>query len=794
MLKRVAGESRHLVDIREVIDDARGLFIVMEYVDGPSLEQALAQLNEPMDQRQALRLMMQIANALDAIHRAGVIHRDLKPSNVLLTSDGEVKVCDFGLATLEAEQEAMQLGSARYMAPELFTDEPVDVRADIYSLGMIAYEMLAGRPAFEQAFRTILRDQRHQALRWMKWHTNSRAAAPPLHEINENVPEILSELVARLMAKDRDARIPSADVAVDAVRRHFMGKAAKAGIKKTGPQAPTTRPEGDPSVPSDQPTATLPSRGKAVPVLIGMSVFWVIVIAGLLWYFYVHKPAEAEQARRAQARQMYEEASDQLRDENWAGAKAGFTQLAERFGVQSELGRQSKARALVAEGRIAQNEADDLLAGGNFGGAQAAYEQARNLFREADDLGVLEPQNMQRLLREARNRAAFATEAAELDRLISEGEFAIARRKLRDLREVDLTKLEREKLGDLSNRLEGQENQLEIEAIARRADQLIADGKLDEALAALTEGLQQFAAATRLRHRKREVEQEINYQTSLKTGKAAEEAGDLDRAITAYSRANRIRPAELIQKRINRLKGEQEYQAGLRLLEQGRFGEAADRFTAALGFNPEHAAAKSRLEEMKVADQADSFIQAADRAFSAGDFQTAIKQYENAGELAGMSLVSDKLDRARLRYGTQQAQEAMARWDLETARQALDEAMRISPDDPLVNRLSEDLALRQQYQQYLAVGDEAREESRFGDAIAEYRKARDLIKGTDIDPEEVDRRLADTEYDSLIARARSAMQVQQWDIAKAFLITAGRKRDTEEVRKLLAEVDAHAQE
>src|SRR5690606_35571354 len=112
----------------------------------------------PMDERQALGIIGGTALALDTIHKQNIIHRDLKPSNILLPGEGGLKICDFGLATLMEDQEALDVGSVRYMAPELFGDEKADQRADIYALGLVAYEMLAGRDKFADVFKIVLRD------------------------------------------------------------------------------------------------------------------------------------------------------------------------------------------------------------------------------------------------------------------------------------------------------------------------------------------------------------------------------------------------------------------------------------------------------------------------------------------------------------------------------------------------------------------------------------------------------------------------------------------------------------
>ncbi|MEO1237495.1 MAG: serine/threonine-protein kinase, partial [Planctomycetota bacterium] len=222
--KRVSTtQPKHLIQFIDAVDDPRGLMLVSEYYPSTSLEDLLDRQRAPLDERQALGIVAATALGLRAIHDAGVVHRDLKPSNILLGEDGGLKICDFGLAALIESQDSLSLGSVRYMAPELLRSETADGRADVYSLGVIAYEMLAGRPNFDAAFRNVLRDQRNQAMRWMKWHTNARVAAPLLDEFLPDLPPHLTQLVARMMDKDVARRVGRADDVVEAIRRHFTG-------------------------------------------------------------------------------------------------------------------------------------------------------------------------------------------------------------------------------------------------------------------------------------------------------------------------------------------------------------------------------------------------------------------------------------------------------------------------------------------------------------------------------------------------------------------------------------------
>jgi serine/threonine-protein kinase len=131
-------------------------YLVMEFVDGCPIVSTERHEDLPIPPKKALALALQIAAALEAAHAKGIIHRDLKPANILLTSSGQVKLLDFGLAkqshdtaeTMSLTQAGTIMGSPAYMSPEQAEGRPADERSDIFSFGAVLYEVLAGRRAF----------------------------------------------------------------------------------------------------------------------------------------------------------------------------------------------------------------------------------------------------------------------------------------------------------------------------------------------------------------------------------------------------------------------------------------------------------------------------------------------------------------------------------------------------------------------------------------------------------------------------------------------------------------------
>jgi serine/threonine-protein kinase len=204
-------------------------YIVMEYIQGKELKDAFDD-GQSFSLKAVLQMMEELLQALDLAHEAGIIHRDVKPANVMVDAAGHVKLTDFGVARVtdpdadlgEATRAGAMIGTPAYMSPEQIQGQAIDRRSDIFSAGILFYQMLTGRKPFEgngwALARKIVQDD------------------PPWPSTVVQVPAALDAVVARALAKDAAQRYPTARAFAEALRRVAQGKSA-ADPEATVPQA-----------------------------------------------------------------------------------------------------------------------------------------------------------------------------------------------------------------------------------------------------------------------------------------------------------------------------------------------------------------------------------------------------------------------------------------------------------------------------------------------------------------------------------------------------------------------------
>jgi serine/threonine-protein kinase len=200
---RAAGALNHpnIVTVYDAGKAGDVVYMAMEYIQGVELRSLLVE-GQPMGVAQAVSIAAQVAEGLGYAHAQGVVHRDIKPANIMVVSDGPVKITDFGIARMRASadltQTGVMLGSPKYMSPEQVIGKRADHRSDIFSLGVIVYEMLTGAAPFSGENVTALM---YQIVNF---------APPAPSSVNRHVPEMLDFVIAKMLAKSLEERYQDA--------------------------------------------------------------------------------------------------------------------------------------------------------------------------------------------------------------------------------------------------------------------------------------------------------------------------------------------------------------------------------------------------------------------------------------------------------------------------------------------------------------------------------------------------------------------------------------------------------
>jgi len=281
---QAAGRLSHpnIVAVYDYGETSDLAYIVMEFVDGTTLKHLLDR-QERFAIADTARIMQDVLSGLQFSHGRGVVHRDIKPANVILTSAGQAKIADFGIARIESSsmtQAGTVLGTPAYMSPEQFMGQVVDARTDIYSTGVLLYQLLTGERPFEGSMTAIM----HKVL---------NTDPPPPSQLAVTSPVPLDAVVRRAMSKRPEDRYPSAAAFGEAITAAL---AARPAAMPPEPEAEATlvsvpvRPSSAPAAAAVSPPQSAAKR-SGMPLVIAAAVAGIAVLATGGWFVLRPVPA-----------------------------------------------------------------------------------------------------------------------------------------------------------------------------------------------------------------------------------------------------------------------------------------------------------------------------------------------------------------------------------------------------------------------------------------------------------------------------------------------------------------------
>ena len=833
-------KCEQIVTIHDLIEDQRGLFIVMEFIEGHTIERSLATTPEPVEPKAVLQLLWRIAAGLAAIHRAGIVHRDLKPGNVIVGEGLRVKITDFGVAAPIGEAVSMRLGTTKYMAPELFAGKRVDGRADIYSLGMIAYEILLGRPKFNEIFHDIVRDPHSEALRWMKWHSSPEEVAPPLAEANPAVPAALSAIVGRMMAKDPEERFESVETLGMEIRASFSPRThvprekprrrkrrapAEAGVLAEGPElaaAPMAAEEGDElaeAVPGTQPlTAEIPKELMSLrkKLIIGGLAAGVLVVAAVI-LLVVKAMGEQEQTKLA--RGEYAKALNLYKQAGKAGTLAGrqqkYNQALEGFRAVSKrhprltIARQADLMGWICKGYDAvmkqdDDEADDCL--------RQARELVKRLQRERAHLYAwtqeVESQHIRGLedyWGQQRNYAKYFQQAEEaIDRGDLDAADDILLKKagtLKGLPEEQILEIQARRRD-----IKEMKKQREFTALLKQGDRLAKRGQVDEAKSAYRKALDvlkgdEETLPPKLYKNLKQIAEtkittldlETKYETHLTEAKKRERrrqrlaaASEYDKAAEKARELKRPEAADKIAARAKQLRHDHYLEQGKQFLTANNLKEAEEALKQARAVMTS-SAVEDLLKKITGMRNYRSLVVQGRQLMRRRNYEGALEKFQAAARLSRDAALKNYMRDCRYQIKIREASGFRTARAWSKAILAYNQAKKIDPTrGAQVDAVIQQIHYEKTYYELFAAAEKSRKDKNWKMFMVQIEQMR---KNPAKKAGEVENLFRQGRYEEHIDKGRAAMAEGNYRGALAYFNLAKGFRPTPEIEKLIKEAE-----
>ena len=801
-LARLSGSQANIVNVHELIEQDGQLYLVMEYVEGTTLRTIMDR--GPMPLQTGLGVLLSTALGLRAMHAQGIVHRDLTPMNIMMARDGALKITDFGLIGHSGGRTSLPMGTTKYMAPEMFTGAPVDPRADLYSLGLIAYEMFAGPEKFAEVFKDVLRDERAQQVRWMHWHANAGLKAPSLKEVQPGVPPLISKIVDRMMEKDPAKRFASAEQVIRWLRRIFVMHVQGKSVSLSDSETLEKEMEAETSAPT-VPAVRAPGKGPAgrggteVPAVVEKTAplpqpkltwkkaaFYGAVIGGplvllavglLIWNHY--RWAGIQERARAVIRE-----ADVLYDQSqFAQAAAEYDKIKREY-------EDLKSYAVYAHLKSLMARAENAL-------AKKEWDKADRAWDEAAKNGATSnwSHGFQERLAASRNVEQHVMEAKRAEQA-QKYEDAIA---LLDQLRVSYPDADKYAGVNLAEWI----TELQYKQVNREYLQKMLDGKTALEKGLLDEAVRLFQAARRIRETP-EVVELIQTVTNRKDFIRLEVLGDryaADRkwaeAVDVYAKALKIQPSEAVKKKMDNAKAESMANDARALMEAGVPAEAIKKWSEVLQYDPQHPEALREIRKYAGREQLENHIRAGDQAMAQKQWEPAVRSYEAALKLldpsdAETERIQGQIVEARYEAAMERARDAVARRAWNEARAALNQA-KAEKDSPEVNDLLVRLTDDQAYYQRLDLAKELMTQGSIVPALKELeaiQKVRDTqeVRGL-IDDAKYGMHLAKGKY--YLSQNELATAIARLKLAQGY---ANDEKEKIEVQGVLKEANRLIQE